>query len=525
MADFIIRHATVIDGTGAPGIAADVAVEQDRIVAVGDLRSMAARAEFDVPGRVVCPGFIDVHNHSDGWFIRERNFAPKTVQGFTTEVLMADGIGYAPLDRHTAREWLYYLRTLDGLRLQDYTGWTTIEEYLQAMHCRTSQNSSVHIPYANLRSLACGFKRTFVDDFQMREIQRQIRIGMEAGAVGVSTGLDYIVQCFSTTDELVEALSVMAPYGGLYVPHMRYKRGLLPALHETVEIGRRAGVKVHISHLKAPDPQTAEQVFALLDEARREIDITFDVYPYQPGSTMLSYLLPYEVWEEGPLAALSKLNDPVIRTKFEEGLKAYVLPMDRLRFAWLAGSENRHLLGRTVAEFVEESGLSAADALCDLLIEERLAVLLVFDQGDDRLVYPFLQHDLYMLGTDAIYAHGGHVHPRMNGSSGRILGPLVRDEKLFSLEAAVHRMTGKPAARFGLVDRGAIRAGSFADLVIFDPATITDQATYVDPHRPTRGIETVIVNGVPVVIDGRAVENDPPPGRALRAVMNLADSR
>jgi N-acyl-D-amino-acid deacylase len=516
LADLIIRNGTVIDGTGTDRFRADVAVEGDRIVAVGSLGDRRASWELDAAGKIVAPGFIDVHNHSDGWLLREANFTPKTTQGFTTEVLMADGIGYAPLDAHTAREWLFYLRSLNFLKLQDYTGWRTIDDYLQALDGKSAQNSCVHIPYANLRSIACGFKRTFVDDFQMREIQRQIRIGMEAGAVGVSTGLDYIVQCFSTTDELVEAMTAMAPYDGLYVSHIRYKRGLLPALREAAEIGRRAGVRVHVSHLKAPDPQLAEQVFEFLEQARKDVDIAFDVYPYQPGSTMLSYLLPYEVWEDGPLAAMSRLNDPVIRSKFAEGLRAYKLAVDQLKIAWLAGEENRHLIGMSLAEFIAESGLSPADALIDLLIEERMAVLLVFHEGDDRLVHPFLQHDLFMLGSDGIFGPGGQVHPRVFGSAGRMLGPLVRDEKLFTLEEAVHRMTGRPADWFRLEGRGHVREGACADLVVFDPETVTDRATYENPQQRTAGIEEVLVNGVSVVHQGEPVLHDTPPGRALR---------
>lgn len=518
MPDLIIRGGTVIDGTRAPGVVADIAVNGDRIAAIGQLGEAQAAIEIDATGRVVAPGLIDVHNHSDGWLVRESNFAAKTTQGFTTEVLMADGIGYAPVNEHTAREWLFYLRSLDGLRLQDYSGWETFEEFLQTIDGHTAQNACSHLPYANLRSMACGFGRGSVDDFQMREIQRQIVIGMEAGAVGVSTGLDYIVQHFSSTDELAEALRAMQPYGGLYVTHVRYKKGLLPALEESVEIARRAGVPLHISHLKGQTPGQVEQVLEYLDMvARHRVDLTFDVYPYQPGSTMLNYLLPYDVWEDGPLAAMGKLNDPAVRSRFEAGLEAYRLPLDRLRIAWVQGRENAHWQGRTVVEYIDESGLSPADALLDLLIEERLAVLLVFDEGDDALVEPFLQHDLFMLGSDGIYFPDSCVHPRAYGSAGRLLGPLVRDKRLFTLEDAVYKASTHAAERFGLDSRGVIKTGHFADLIVFDPDTITDRATYDEPHQRTEGVEAVVVNGVPVVASGNPLDLDAPPGRFLRA--------
>lgn len=516
MFDVLIRNATVIDGTGAAARQASLGISGDRIAAVGDLADATAQSEIDATGLVLTPGFIDVHNHSDGWLIRERNFAAKTLQGFTTEVLMADGIGYAPVSPLTARDWLFYLRALNGLRLQDYTGWETFAEYLEAIDGRTAQNAAAHVPYANLRSLACGFGKTTVDDFQMREIQRQIRIGMEAGAVGVSTGLDYIVQCFSTTDELVEAMTAMAPYDGLYVSHVRYKKSLLPALEEAAEIGRRAGVRVHISHLKAQSPGQMEQVFEFMDRTRRDVDISFDAYPYQPGSTMLSYLMPYDAWTDGPLAAIGKLRDPVIRERFADGLNAYRLELDKIRIAWLGSKENSHYQNRTLADVIDDSGRPAADALIDLLIEERLAVLCVMDEGDDRLIHPLLQHELFILGTDGIYCSDGPVHPRAFGSVGRLLGPLVRDEKLLTLEQAVHRMSGYPAQRFGFEQRGTIAEGHFADLVLFNPQTINDPATFEEPRQLTEGISHVFVNGQPVVVDGSPVEATHAPGRYLR---------
>ena len=516
MFDLIIRGGTLIDGTGAPRRAADIAVSGDRIAAVGSLADSTAAKTIDATGLIVAPGFIDVHNHSDGWLLRERNFAPKTTQGFTTEVLQADGIGYAPVSQQTAREWLFYLRSLDGLRLQDWTGWETFDEFLETLDGRSAQNSASHLPYANIRSMACGFGRAPVDDFQMREIQRQIRIGMEAGAVGVSTGLDYIVQCFSTTDELVEAMSAMAPYDGLYVTHVRYKKGLLPALEEAADICRRAGVRLHISHLKAQTLEQTDQVMDFLEKTRRDVDVSFDVYPYQPGSTMLNYLLPYDVWEDGPIATIGKLTDSVVRERFAAGLRAMRLSLDRIRITWLQGKENAHWQGRTLLEFVDASGKSAADALLDLMIEERLAGMLVFDEGDDRLVHPFLQHDLFIMGSDGIYCSDGPVHPRVFASAGRLLGPMVRDLKLTTLENAVHKMTGYSGSRFRLPDRGTITEGAFADITIFNAETVTDHATFVEPRQFTTGIETVIVNGTAIVDANGPVNSNSPPGRALR---------
>jgi len=402
---------------------------------------------------VVAPGFIDLHTHSDGWLLRESNFFPKTAQGFTTEVLMADGISYAPVQPHNAAEWIFYLRSLNGLRLEDYTGWRTLADYRARLHERTAQNTVLHIPYANLRVNACGWGREPPDDFQFREIRGEIAREMEQGAIGLSTGLDYLAQNCATTGELIAACRAMAPWQGLYVTHIRYKSGLLNGLREAVEIARAAGVPLHISHLKAHGGASTEQVFELLDRARREVDLSFDVYPYQPGSTMLNFLLPYECWSRGPLAALERLTDPAIRLRLAAGLDAYELDLDHIHIAWTHSRDNARHQGKSLAQYVEEMGLPPADALCNLLLEERLAVLLVFNQGDDRLVHPFLQHDLYLMGSDGIYFPDGQVHPRVTGSATRVLGPCVRDHHLFSLEEAVRKLSGGPARRFRLVDR------------------------------------------------------------------------
>lgn len=554
MFDLLIRRATVIDGSRAPRFLADIGVLGDRIDAIGDLSTAEARQTIDGAGLVAAPGFIDVHTHADGWLLKSPHLLPKTLQGFTTEVLMADGISYAPVTAQTCREWIFYLRALNGLSLDEYSGWNSIADFLDRIAGNNVQNVIAQVPYANVRSAVCGWGRQRPDDFQMRSIIRDIRQAMEQGAVGLSTGLDYIVQCFASTEELVAACQPVAEFGGLYATHMRYKLGLLPALREAVEISRRSGAKLHISHLKAQTPQAADEVLNYLDrEASREVDLTFDVYPYQSGSTMLSYLLPYEVWESGPIAATERLRDPVVRERFNRGLIEHRVEIDKIHIAWVASKENSRHQGKLLSDYVDSRRSSPGDALADLLIEERLAVLLVVNEGDDPLVTPFLQHPKHMVGTDGILCGcispvrssdreklgsptsrpaqnsnkplealrlEGRPHPRVFGSASRVLGPLVRDAKLFSLEDAVHKLSGYPASRFGLKQRGNLKPGSFADLVLFDPDTITDQATYLEPLQPSVGMQYVLVNGTPIIEAGQAVtpERLPVtlPGRHLR---------
>jgi len=515
--DIVIRSGTIIDGTRAPRFQSDLGIQGDRIRAIGDLKDAEARQTIDAAGKIVAPGFVDVHNHTDAWLLKTANFLPKTRQGFTTEVLMADGVSYAPIDERTRHEWLYYLRALNALQFEEYQGWESLADYMHLIDGRSAQNAIAHIPYANVRALACGFGFRVPDDFQMDEIIERVEQGMDEGAVGISTGLDYPAQCYATTEELVEVCRAISAQGGIYVTHVRYRKGTLEGVKEAVEIGKRAGVPVHISHLKGTRPEEIDPILTYVDKvAVDEVDFSFDVYPYLPGSTMLNFLLPYEVWEDGLLAVLPKLRDPRIRARFARSLETY--PLEHVHIAWLPGRENRRYIGRMLDEYAAEIGRSPTDALSDLLIEENLAVLLVFHHGDDVLIHPFLAHDRYMMGTDGIYFPDGIVHPRLYGSAPRLLGPCVREYELFSLEDAVYKLSGFPAARFGLKDRGVLQEGRFADVVVFDPGTIADRATYEEPHQFGVGVEHVLVNGVSVVSGGREIQDlpIPRPGRYLK---------
>ncbi|MDA1213856.1 MAG: amidohydrolase family protein [Planctomycetota bacterium] len=519
MFDLVLQQGTVIDGTKKARFQADVGITGDRITAVGDLREAQAKVKKKIAGKIIAPGFIDVHNHTDGWLIKEPLLSVKTSQGFTTEVIMSDGISYAPVSPLTAPHWMFYLRALNGLRMDEYEGWTSIADYMQHMDGYSLQNAIAQVPYANVRTLCCGFGPKKVNDLHRRIIVNEVRRSMEEGACALSTGLDYIAQCHCTTDDLVDACVPVAEFGGLYVTHIRYKLGMLEGIKEAVEIGKRTGVKVHISHLKEEDPGHVDELLGYIDNvARKEVDFSFDAYPYQPGSTMLSYLLPYECFDDGPLAVASKLHDPEIRYLFRKTLETYPLDLDHIHIAWVQGKENSIHQGKTLAQFVEERGLPAEEALLELLIEERLGVLLVFDQGDDKWIHPILQHDLMMIGSDGIYFPESVVHPRVAGTATRFIGPLVRDNKLFSLEEAIYKMTSYPAARFGLKNRGVLKEGNYADLVIFDAESVTDNATMQDSLRPSTGIDHVFVNGVPVVTEGTPIQemHTPRPGRWLK---------
>lgn len=518
MFDVVIRGGEIVDGARSPRFRADIGITGERIAAIGNFGDDAAPTVLDARGRIVAPGFIDVHNHSDGWLLKEPVFAPKLRQGFTTEVLLSDGIGYAPVDAVTAPQWLFYLRCLNALRMDEYRGWESLAEYHRRLDRNTASNTLVQVPYANVRTMMCGFGRAAIDDLQRKLIQAEIRRGMDDGATGLSTGLDYLTQCFSTTDELVEAAQVLKDYAGVYVTHIRYKAGLLAGVREALEIGRRAEVAVHISHLKAQRPEDIDEVLGEIDRAGKDVDVSFDIYPYQPGSTMLNFLLPYEVWEDGPLAVLGKLTEPATRLRFRRALESFRLPLDKIHIAWTASAENKVHQGRFLTEYAAAVDLPIEDALLRLLIEERLAVLLVFHDGDDALMQPFLAHPRGMVGSDGIYFPDGQIHPRVTGTAPRVLGRAVRDWKLFSLEEAVYKLAGFAAQRFGAIERGVIAVGNFADLVVFDPTTVDDRGTFADPHQLPQGIDHVLVNGAVVMTHGTVALTPaaPLPGRSVR---------
>jgi N-acyl-D-amino-acid deacylase len=514
MVDILIRNGVVVDGQKTPRFTADVAIQGDKIVAVGSLGELPATTVIDAQGKIVAPGFIDVHTHSDAALLATPHLTGKTTQGFTTEFLMLDGISYAPVNRHTVQSWIQYLRPLNGLPFGGYSGWETVGDYMRLLDGHTAQNVATFIPYANVRTLACGWGERHPNDYQIMDMQALIAQGMGDGACGLSTGLDYVDESYAGTAELTAVSLGMAPKQGVYVTHVRYARGTLEGLREAVEIGKRAGVPVHISHLKGTSEEETEDLMDYIDlVAINEVDFSFDVYPYMSSSTMLQYLLPMEIWSEGVFPAFAKLADPALRDRFQRRLNQ--MDLNQILIAWLPGRRNNLFLGWSLQEYVEETKRRAADALCDLLIEESMAVLLVFRREENGLESAFIEHDSYMMGSDGIYFPDGITHPRQNGSASRLLGQYVRKKRILTLEDAIWKLSGFAAKRFKLAGRGAVRPNHFADIVIFDADTIADRASFDHPNRLSVGVEWVLVNGVPIIAGGQ-VQADTTPGRYLR---------
>jgi len=513
--DYLIKNGVCIDGSGRRRERMDVALTGDRIAAIGLLAGAQARRVIDADGCIIAPGFIDVHNHDEAWLLKDPHFDVKFRQGFTCEILMSDGISYAPINPATAPGITAYWRAINGLEPGECAGWSSLADYMRLLDRRMPTHALPLVPYANLRIMAKGWGADAPDAAQAAQIAAGVDEGMRAGAAGLSVGMDYVGQCFASTAELVEVCRSLRAHDGLLVMHIRYALGRLEALKEAVRIGRQAGVAVHISHLMGRSVQESATLLDYIDRvAVQEVDFSFDSIPYCSASTLLSSQLPIQAWDCGPSGALGRMRDPALRRKLAANLEA--LNLENYHIAWIAGGRHDYLFGQPLARYIAERDEDPADAVLNLLAETELAVLMVYRYGaGDAPAWPFLAHRCCMLGSDGIWFPQGQIHPRMYGSAARMIGDLVR-RKLFTLEQAVHVMTGRPAARFGLRERGLLAAGHFADVVVFDSERVRDLATYEEPRLRSEGIEQVWVNGCPVVSGGHACRLDSFPGRALR---------
>ena len=516
MHDVVIRDASIVDGTGAPAFRGSVAIDGARIAAVGLVPDQGAR-EIDAEGRVVCPGFIDVHTHSDLMLLAEPAHEPKVRQGVTTDLLGLDGIGYAPLADHLQPAFRDYFAALNG-DPPISRDWSTVAGWLDTFESAAACNVAHHVPHGCVRAALVGWEDRQATPDELRAMQQITHEAFQDGAVALSTGLDYKPCAFADTDELVALSEVAAQFGAPYVPHMRYVLGMRDAIRETMAIGRRAGCPVHISHYISGE----QQWWVNLDEAERGmragVSLSFDTYAYPAGSSLLHFSFPDWALEGGPQEMLRRLEDADTRARIAAEMANRAgdnsLEVDRALLSSMPAGPNRHLEGRMLSEVADEQDQEPHAFLVDLVREERGRAASVFfnDQTDDDFAQ-IMRHPGHMVGSDAILL-GDSPHPRTYGTYPRFLGRWVRERQVVPLEAMVRRMTGMPAARFGLVDRGALAPGMAADVVVFDPDTVIDNATFEAPRRLPTGIDYVIVNGTAVIDDGR--HTGATPGRPLR---------
>ena len=516
--DIILSGGLVVDGTGNPWFKADVGVKDGRIVKVGRLKGFQAEEVIDVRGLVVAPGFIDMHSHSDLTLWVNPKIDNKIRQGVTTEVVGNCGTSPAPLKGEALKEAERFIESLPG-GAGKKPNWSTLAEY----HNRLEEqgvpvNVAVLLGHSTIRMCVMGCRGGPPTGSEMDEMKALVAQGMEEGAFGISTGLVYAPGCYAETSEIIELASVVAEYGGIYVTHMRNEGNhLYDALMEAIEIGKCAGLPVQISHHKAAGRLNWGKVkvtLKIMEDARRNgVDITCDVYPYTAGCTWcLSPMLPNWILEGGVEAMIERLRNPEVREKIRRRVRegVGVSPLlelgewDSIVIGAVKTEKNRRFEGKTVAEIAEMRGVDPLDCIFDLIVEEEDEITSFFFTMNEEDVHYVIKHPLSMIGSDAVpQRKSGLVHPRCYGTFPRVIRRYVNETRTLTLEEAIRKMTSAPAQRLGLRDRGQIREGFWADITVFNPRTIRDEATYEDPYRYPVGIEYVLVNGTVAVEEGR----------------------
>ena len=527
----LLKGGTVVDGSGAPGTVADVAVEGERIAAVGPRLEGAAARTVDATGHVIAPGFIDAHSHSDLFYFACPSAESKVRQGVTTEVVGMCSFSQAPVradQREIVQGWAGGIGASFDLR------WETFAQYLDALRSIRPAVNVVHcVGHGALRIASMGFASRPADADDLRAMERHLGEAMDAGAFGFSTGLVYPPSSYADTRELIALARAMASRNGLYFSHVRGESSMLESsIAEAIRIGEEAGVPVQIAHVKASGRENwpkIDAVLGMIEAARaRGVDVAGDVYPYNAGSTKLDNMMPGWAHEGGVGKLLERLADRATRRRIAEeclvdGERWRTVSQGGLGFdqVFIASCRRRELEGLNLAQLARQRGDAPAEALMSLLYEEKCTVGMISFGQSLETVAKVLAHPALMIGSDSIPLFAGEgdrpgkPHPRTYGTFPRVLGEYARERRLFSLETAVHKMTGLPAARLRLRDRGLLRAGYTADLVVFDAQTVKDESTYAEPHRYPTGIPYVVVNGAVVVDGGRM--RDTRAGRVLTA--------
>jgi N-acyl-D-amino-acid deacylase len=507
----LFKHARLVDGSGAPAVTADVATSGSRIASIGDLTDAKAERVIDAAGLTLCPGFIDVHSHSDLPLLADPRSEPKIGQGITTELLGADGLSYAPLTPALLQDVRMYLAGLYGNPDVDIPS-DSVDAFLRRLDNQTSTNTVYLVPHQALRLMVRGWRGGPASEDELHQMSDLLEAGLEQGALGLGTGLDYFPHGTCTTDELVALGRAVARYDGVLVAHVRYWIGVVEAVQEMAEVAAQSGVRVLISHMRNA------QALPAIDAARaRGLDIQFDTYPYNAGSSMFLMYLPFWVHEGGPTHMLQRLRDSSARARLRaERHERLNGDLSTMVISTVGDADALHSYeGRSLEWVMRERGQSdPVEAICDLLLETDLAVGFVAQGGNEDSLRACIAHPAHLASTDAVLV-GGRPHPRAYGTYPRYLGRYVRELGLLSLEECVRRMTGAAADCLRLTDRGLVRPGLAADLVLFDAERVLDRATFEQPRQPPEGIELVVVNGVVVVEAGR--HSGATPGVALRA--------
>ncbi|UCC72100.1 MAG: amidohydrolase family protein [Gemmatimonadota bacterium] len=500
--DVIVRGAEVFTGEG-PGQQLDVAFRGDRIAAVAPEIAGEAAEVIDARGLMLCPGFIDMHTHSALEAFHDPRLEAKIAQGFTCEVINPDGFGPAPVTDARVAERRAYLRPLEGPGPAEWR-WRTLDEYHAALEqARPSSNLVPSIGHNAVRDCVMGGADRPATAGEIKAMRREIAKGLAAGARTFSLGLVYLPGVFSETEELIELAREAAPYGAPLAVHIRNEgAGVLEAAGEMIRVARESGAPLHISHLKVIGrPELIEPLLALIDEAGRDIDISFDQYPYTAGSTQLMALLPAWAQAGDSETVLARLADrqtrDAIATDLMEGLpgweSVYRACGPEAIYVANAAAERAEVIGRSLQEVAEEEGMSPIDTLFGILRDTRLDATMVNHYTTEEAVREVFKHPRQLIGSDGIF--GERPHPRLYGTAARALGRYALREGLVPVHEVVARLTARAADRLELRDVGRLRVGLRADAVLLDPETYLDTATYDDPKRTPTGVVRVFVGG------------------------------
>jgi len=528
MYSYLIRGATVVDGSGQPPFRADVAIGGEQIAAIARRIDGPADRQVEADGLVAAPGFIDIHSHTDATIFRHPLAESKAMQGVTVEVIGNCGIGAFPVHPERKKTLTEYLKMHDFDLPEKTLDWMDFAQYAQRLE---QLGLGVHlaplVSHGALRIAAMGAENRDPNPAEMREMEGLLTAALQQGAWGMSTGLIYPPGSFARTEELIALARVLARFGALYTSHIRGESTtLMEALDEAVRIGKESGAKVEVSHLKAMGRDNwgrCREALRKLELACQEgMDIAADQYPYEASSTALSVLVPQWAHDGGVTELLQRLSSPELRARIREGIIKEMTVRggaERIMVTSLFSDRNADLSGKTVAQIAHSWRCPAEEAVIRLLLEEEGAVGGIFFSLSEEDVTAILVNDRVSVGSDgrglnALEDSGEATHPRSYGTFARILGHYVREKNLLSLTAAVHKMTALPAGRLGFTDRGLLRPGLAADLVLFDPATVEDRASFIRSHEYARGIVHVWVNGRLLIQEGKFTGERP--GRVLR---------
>lgn len=511
----VIENCRIVDGSGGASRHGSVAICGARIESVDQVERRRSAERIDADGLVLAPGFVDAHVHTDAVLLREPVHLASLHQGVTTHIVGQDGFGFAPTSEETFRFMAGYTAGINGDDSRLEPG--SIAEFLVRFDGTTAVNVATLIPNGCVRMEVMGNAAGVATPADLQRMADLCRLGMAEGALGLSSGLDYVPSCHASTSELTHLAAAVGERGGVYVTHVRYRLGLAEALAEALAIGACAHTPIHVSHLRGEDGVGSADLLCMVDSARESgVDVTYDVYPYVCGSTFLPYLMPSWVLEGGIDEIGARLRASSIRERLREELAGVVSSWSLVTLAGDLSGERARYAGLDVLTAAGGAGCDPVSLVCDLLLEEGFRVTLIMRSEDEPAaeadLLRMLRHPAHVVGSDGIFT-SGLVHPRGYGTFARFVGTLVR-EGLLPLEEAVRRATGATATRFGLAGQGLIRPGFAADLVLFDPDSLRDRATYEHGNAPAEGVRDVFVNGVGVLRDGRPTGATP--GRGVR---------